>query len=200
MLGEMGGKPATNPNRLKYLNMTMNLNHRFVVPRREVTLFIHWIEAHTVDLSTLTRTDIKAKLTDRFGRAYRLGKAPVAFVASPRTDTGSHSYAVDHSDIPTRAELIAGKVGVYYYVAGTPVKKGKDVTYKEGMYFHSDPYCKLLADRTTNRDLYAQSFKPQDSGECDVRMMGRAPETCLVDSVTGAEAEGFTQCPTCIRV
>ena len=44
MLGDMGAKPKTDAERLKYLNMTLHLNHRFIVPRREVTLFIHWIE------------------------------------------------------------------------------------------------------------------------------------------------------------
>ena len=51
-VGDMGAKPKTDAERLKYLNMTLHPNHRFIVPRREVTLFIHWIESHTVDLNS----------------------------------------------------------------------------------------------------------------------------------------------------
>jgi hypothetical protein len=162
MLGRLGGssdastREAGGFTRAKGLEMTMELNHRFVVPRREVSLLIHWIEAMTSDVGALTKTSIQGLITTRMDQAFKTATLPATLPHSPRTDTGLHTRDVGGAK-PTLADLMK------------PDNEAKVYWTPNGKFFHSLQDCKMFGDRTQGRkDLLEASFLKKNAKKAPV--------------------------------
>jgi hypothetical protein len=117
------------------------LTQRHAVPRRETTLFIHWLEAHHSDMeiANLTLISAQRKLEERLLLAYRDQELPAPFPYSPRADTGEHAYA-----------------------PGARPTDTKSVFWADGNFYHIDYQCKTLPGRYQHADTYVQEFTPDN--------------------------------------
>jgi hypothetical protein len=121
------------------------LTQRHAVPRREVTLFVHWLEAHlsNAQISALTRERAQQKLKDRLELSYRHRKLPDPFPYSPRPETGEHSY---------KPKITIKDSTVMFW-------------YEGGRYYHLDLKCKTLPGRYFDSDMYLQEFEAPEAAK-----------------------------------
>lgn len=119
------------PGGTRVVQELQTLNQRHAVPRREISMLVHWLEANINPgvTETLDEMWVTQKIQRRLNRAY-YGSNPTWLLPSePRTDTGEHLDLTDYG-------------GVYFYV----VDLGKQ---KVGRNFHADPGCKLIPHNST---------------------------------------------------
>jgi len=131
------GKPTGEQVALEMETM----NQRHAVPRREISLLVHWLEANINPgvKETLNEVWVTQKIQGRLAQAY-FGPNPTWLLPNePRTDTGQHADLTDYG-------------GVYFYV----VDSGK---HKVGRNFHADPGCKLIPHNTNYSVEATQSPK-----------------------------------------
>jgi len=179
MLGELGGKANADDtvarghfNRGEGVNMMLDLNHRFIVPRREVTLMVHWLEARFggAFLPMIRRQDVQKAIEGRIAAATDGGDTLPGLMFSPRRDSGMHS-----SDVPGQRTAVGIGTTVYYQTYDQPQKRVTDrrtgtVTFvdqpaKIGSYYHTLDDCKLFGGRTpTDRGTLLSSYRVQDRG------------------------------------
>ncbi|MGH7119836.1 MAG: hypothetical protein ACREFP_12745 [Acetobacteraceae bacterium] len=134
---------------------TLKLNHRFVVPRREVTLFVHWIEANfatEVLLRHQTAATLETLLFNRLNRAYRTGlprgDSPSSLPSNPRADTGTHLFEPN----------------------AQAVRVGQDTLvtwFRNGKYYHAADDCKLISDRSNYPNTFEGSFSGRNVGKAE---------------------------------
>ena len=192
MLGELGlnPKPEWERDERTFLqDATLKLNHRFVVPRREVTLFVHWIEASIPDDTQLRRMDsttLETLLFRRLTSAYSSSvpnNPPDQLPGNPRRDTGQHLFE------PYSVNPLDDRSHVFWY--------------DNGKYFHNSLDCKLISDRSLFPVEYERSFKDPNRLEDTKRAqhMQRWHEGTALEAATsnlGATAKKRRGCPYCI--
>jgi hypothetical protein len=117
------------------------LNQRHAVPRREISLMVHWLEANIKPGLKETRNEmwVGQKIARRLNQAY-YGDNPTWLLQSqPRSDTGEHRDLTDYG-------------GIYFYVV--------DLSHvKVGRTFHADPGCKLIPRNTGYKVEATSSIK-----------------------------------------
>jgi len=187
LLGEMGLRAGNDPGRTKHVNLLLDLNHRYVVPRRETTLLIHWIEAQSTDhqLANITVAQINELLIRRLSAAFFTAELPGSFPASPRPDTGAHSYNEDRSDRPSEAQLI-----------GT---NGKVFWFPRGRFYHTDVYCKIIGDRSPQKAArLKQSYEKKPAA---VQALDKRDDDTnwWNGNVALAKSKQKLRCPDCMR-
>lgn len=143
MLGELGAKAnagdstrTSHFNRGQGVQMMMDLNHRFIVPRREVSLMIHWLEARVgmAAIPYIGKNSIQTIIAARIDEATGGGAAP-ALPYWPSPDTGLHS-----DDTPGyRNPIVVGST-VYWADYGGRNNMGK--------WYHTTRACKKFGGRT----------------------------------------------------
>lgn len=129
------GKGELEPNLLK-------LPQRHAVPRREVTLLVHWLEAKVdpTEIPKLEAGDVSNILLGRLARAYRDSKIPsLPEGHGPSPDTGVHSLSSGELFEKTRSGL------VFWYDGGS--------------FYHYDLGCKLLPITHDAADLYLSEYE-----------------------------------------
>jgi hypothetical protein len=148
MLGQVGGSKTGTANGASFnktegADMMMELNHRFVVPRREVTLVVHWLEARLgAQLANYRRTDLIALLKTRIDEATNASDELPDLPSSPKTDTGMHS-----NDAPgNRTKLIKGMT-VYWLNYEKYDTKTSGYIWQEGKWVHTRTNCKKIGGR-----------------------------------------------------
>ncbi|WP_143177628.1 hypothetical protein [Cystobacter ferrugineus] len=105
----------------------VNLPQRHAVPRREVTLLIHWLEANLSkqQLVALTPDAVFDLIKARLELSYVAQELAAPFDHAPRRFTGVHAHALDQ-----RPSLVSSGGIVFWYDGGS--------------FYHVDPKCKTL--------------------------------------------------------
>jgi hypothetical protein len=207
MLGQLGGQrddaKSGHLTRADGMQMMMELNHRFVVPRREVTLMIHWIEANTQNLASLTCAGIQRLIETRIDAATS-GDAelPPTLPFDPRRDTGMHS-----ADVPGQRTQVRVGTTVYYQQYEQPPKRNQASRQNQGQptrppariekigrYYHTLDNCKLFGGRTdASRQTLTASYRQQDQAAVPL------PARMVREQVTQKDLNAVRQflCPHC---
>jgi hypothetical protein len=134
-------KKLSNPdNKPQDTEQILHLTQRHAVPRREVTLLIHWLEASLSDteIAQLNADKVKSKLTERLKLTFYNQELLPPFPFSPRPDTGTHPYELGWK----------------------PSNMNKVFWFTGGKFYHTDPACKGLPGRYQNPTIYTREFKP----------------------------------------
>lgn len=180
MLGQLGGQlsaiattSSSHFNRGEGAQMMLDLNHRFIVPRREVTLLVHWLEARFGEkfLPQIGRLDVLKAIAGRIDSACAADAALPGLMFFPREDSGMHQ-----DDIPGYRNPIAMGSTVYWmFHNGT-----------EGRWYHTTPQCKKLGGRTPGLQARLDSsYRPQDrtkevaDGKGGTRTLSIVPATTM---------------------
>lgn len=206
VLGELGNQAndATVRNgnfaRGEGVGMLLELNHRFIVPRREVTLLVHWLEARigAAAIPYVRKATLQTVLETRIDQACGNDPAPPLPYA-PRKDSGMHS-----ADVPGQRTPVRQGTTVYYQTYDQPAKKVTDrrtgvVNFvaqapKIGKYYHAQNQCKLLGGRTPDsRDTLLASYRPQDQASAPLKS---TMVTCVVEARDLGTVRNFL-CPHC---
>ena len=189
-LGKLGLNTTTDRweiNERTFLqNATLKLNHRFVVPRREVTLFVHWIEANfatEVVLRSQTAVTLETLLFNRLNRAYLTGpprgNSPVSLPSNPRADTGTHLF-----DPGARAVAVKRDTQVGWY--------------ENGKYFHASNNCKLISDRSNYPRTFADSFSDRKRAGAENQATQMSALQIGPASKVPRGRRGWQPCPYCV--
>jgi hypothetical protein len=178
------------------------LTQRHAVPRRTITIFVHWLEAHHSDaeIANMTAGKARLKLISRLNQAFVSHVIPPAFTFSPRTTTGVHTNAI--------------------------VQHRQVIWYDTGRYYHRDWQCKLIQGQyranpynphVNPQQLYLNEFSvtPGVLHRYNARQWLSPPEqravqkhmdaiatlnksgTCWIGNAGDAMAAGKAVCPKC---
>jgi hypothetical protein len=177
MLGELGGQALANATlprghftRGQGASMMLDLNHRFIVPRREVTLLIHWIEARVgmAAIPYLSKATLQGIIGTRIDEACADTAVLPALSYAPSKSTGMHA-----SDIPGYRNPITLGMTVYWADYGGTM----------GKWYHTTRACKKLGGRSEDlaRTL-TSSYRVQDR----TKTVGEGRDARVVNIVPGS--------------
>lgn len=196
VLGELGSQAnnATVHNgnfaRGEGVGMLLELNHRFIVPRREVTLLIHWLEARigAAAISYVRKSTLQTVLETRIDQACG-DDAPPSLPYAPRKDSGMHS-----SDIPGARTKLALGMTVHWLNYEEYDRNTKTKSMKQGKWVHTDSSCKLIGGRDLgNLRIMQQSYgRNRDA----VPRLDRMKNWVLATPDNLRQAQGMA-CPHC---
>ncbi len=189
----LGDKDSHLPSfKTQLLASMLYLNHRLIVPRREVTLFIHWLEAKIDKDQDVRDWTIVHHLTQRLEQAYKTLTVPrqQEFPGSARTDQSG--YPPKMNKLPL-ADLIDKDVWLIW--------DKQQLKFGGGKYYHSTPDCKLIADSVLHPQEYSKTYKTKfqeqntqlkERTNYELKIAQYKPNDSLFSQIT--------PCPYCISI